>query len=178
MTGYIIYSRDDLTNDTIAYEIDDIECTVDKLFTDILEVNRCWQTVIFDDEILNELDKDTMLADIGLGSECTVIISDKELTDDEQKIIEEYSIEALEAYKIYMGMEDEDVEYATFSDNYRGHFNTQEEFVDYCLECEEFYNNEDLPWYLKRCIDREKDYLYEVFMNDYWEENDHYFWIH
>lgn len=98
MSGYIIYSRNELTNDTTAHEIDDIECTVDKLFTDILEVDPDVYTVSFGDEILNELDKDTMLADIGLCPESTVNIS-TEYSPSELKIITEYSLKHLEAYR-------------------------------------------------------------------------------
>ena len=171
----MIYVHDDNLRNITTYEINDTKCTIDKLFN-ILNINRCWQIIMFNNEVLNSMDKDTMLSDIGLGPECTITISDKELTEDEERIIKGYSIEALEAYKVYMGMEEEDVEFNHFSDNYRGYFSSPYEFVNYCIESEEIYDN--LPYYFKKCIDKEKDYLYEVYMNDFWEQDGYYFWIH
>lgn len=178
MTGYIIYAQNDLTGEKIAHEINNIKSTIDDLFKDVLKINRCWQKVIFSDINLNLEGGNTMLADIGLGSECTVIICNKILTEDDIKIINEHSKEILEAYKICMEIEDEDVNYTTFSNIYAGHFDTPYKFVDWCLEEEEEQLSINcLPWYLQDCIEREKDYLYEVFMsNYYWERDGHYFW--
>ena len=186
MTTYNINVYNKMTNKTIVYNIKD-ECTVGELLNNILKVNICWQEVMIthndsyedrdDDNILNLLLYSAILTDIGLGSDWNnITISEKELSKDETLIIKNYSKEALEAYKICMGEENDDVEYNIFSDNYRGYFSNPDDFVDYCLESEYSYNN--LPWYIQKCIDKEKNYLYEVYMKDFWEENNHYFWGH
>lgn len=74
-----------------------------------------------------------------------------------------------------MGMEDEDVEYNEFSSYYYGHYENRYDFVDSLLECEDVYYDPDTPWYIKECIDREKDYLYDTFMIDFNEHSGHYF---
>ena len=127
MAGYIIYARDNLTKKTTAYEIDDIECTIKKLFK-ILRIDPDIYTLSFGDEELNELDEDTMLADIGLGSECTVSIS-TDYSLSELKIINEYSLKHLEAYKdsynynCYHNFDsDEDNLYDSFIKDYVGKY--------------------------------------------------------
>lgn len=176
MTGYIIYARKEF-NDTIeAYEVNDIECTIEKLFDDILNINRCWQIVSFGRESLNELPRYTPLSDIGLGSESTIDIKNKKLSEDEERIIEDYSKDALEAYKTHYFLEDSDVEYSLFSNKYRGYFGHPHHFVDHNLEIEYGYNH--LPWYLKQSIEMEKDYLYDVYTENTDEENGYYFWAY
>lgn len=176
MKTYIIYVENDTT-----YEINNIECTIGDLLDHILKINRCWQEVYikdteeyYDENNLNMLLNNIGLVEMGLGSKWdTIIIQNKKISKDEQKIIKEYSKELLEIYKVYMHMMDEDVQYDTFIYNYKGYFPTSDDFVDYCLEKDELYNDY-IPWY----IDKERDYLYEVYMNDYWERYEHYFWIH
>ena len=122
MAGFIIYALDN-TNNKAAYEIYNIECTVDDLLNDILKINRCWEVVTFNEDELNYMNKDTMLADIGLDSECTVVIKNKVLSENEQLIIDSYSKEALEAFKIHKNLEDEDIKFNDFSSKYIGKFN-------------------------------------------------------
>ena len=173
MLGYHIYVHDDNTNTITTYEINDTRCTVGKLFN-ILGIDPDVYVLLFDDDLsLNELDKDTLLADIGLGAECTV----HKWTDynpEELKIINEYSIEALDAYNEIFSLTRSETKYNEFSDRYRGYFNCPYEFVDYCLESEEAYNN--LPKFIQTSIDRE--YLYNIYMVDFNEENGHYFWAY
>lgn len=136
MTGYIIYARNDLSGEVNAYEIDDIECTIEDLFR-ILKIDPEVYVLLFGDEVLNKLDKNTMLADIGLCSECTVNIW-TDYHPDELKIITEYSLKHLEAYRDsynyscyhnfgsdYESDSDEDNLYDSFIEDYVGEYPTE-----------------------------------------------------
>ena len=130
MTGFIIYALNN-TNNKVAYEIYNIECTVYDLLNDILKINRCWEVVTFNESELNYINEDTMLADIGLGTECTVVIKNKVLSDNEQMIIDKYSKEALEAFKIYKNLEDKNIKFNDFSSKYIGKFDNIDDVIDH-----------------------------------------------
>lgn len=98
------------------------------------------------------------------------------INEEELKIINEYSKEALDIYQELFNIQKNNTTIDEFNNRYIGHFSHPHKFVDECLRVEDLY--EDLPWYLKNCIDDQKDYLYEIYMNDYIQKNDHYFWVH
>ena len=61
MTGYIIYVFYDIINETMSYNINDIECTIGSLFDKILNVDSNIYDVLFGDHNLSLLDKDIPL---------------------------------------------------------------------------------------------------------------------
>ena len=172
MSGFIIYALDD-ANNKVAYEIYNIECTVGDLLDDILKINRCWEVVVFNEDELNYMNKDTMLADIGLGSECTVIIKDKVLSENEQKIVSDYGERALEEYKIFIGNTNMEAKYNNFTNEYAGYFSDTESFVNYCLKYHQSFIKFDCMYFDRMPSDIDK--LYEIFVTYFWRSNNHYF---
>ena len=83
-----------------------------------------------------------------------------------------YYFDELDAYNGIFSLTRSETKYNEFTDRYRGYFNCSYEFVDNCLESEEAYNN--LPGFIQTSIDRE--YLYNIYMNDFRELNGYYFW--
>ena len=125
MSGYTIYVHNDLSCTKTGYEIENVECTVDKLFN-IIKLNPDLYLIKFGTIILNSLNPNTLLADIGLGSECTINALLRNLDKEESVIVNMYSIEALNAY--YMaGYNSSNIEF--FDRMYYGYFESKEAFL-------------------------------------------------
>lgn len=72
MGDYIIYAHDERTDSRNAYEVP-TEATIQYFLEEVLM--NTTNKVIFEEVVLNDLNPDQTLADIGLCPECTVIIS-------------------------------------------------------------------------------------------------------
>ena len=129
MAEYIIHAHNYTTNETILCKINDTS-TIENLFNDVLKISSDIYDISCNDEDLNELDKDTILVDIGLGHESVITINSI-YTPDELKIIDEYSLDALEAYVNLFHFNSSEIEYYKFDNEYRGYFRKNSEFVDY-----------------------------------------------
>lgn len=135
MTGYIIYVLYDLINETMSYEINDIECTIGNLFDKILKIDSNIYDVLFGNKNLSMLNKNTMLADIGLGSDCQINVSTK-YSPLELKIITEYSLKHLKVYKDsynYRNYNDDKKIYQSFTKDYIGRY-PPEHLNDFFME--------------------------------------------
>ena len=125
MSGYTIFVHDDISCTKIGYDIENIECTVDEFF-DIIKLSSKLYLVNFGTIVLNSLDPNTPLADMGLGSECTINVLLGNLNKEESVIVDMYSIEALNAY-YRVGYNTSNLEY--FDRIYYGYFENKEAFL-------------------------------------------------
>ena len=131
MSGYIIYAFNEIKQTDEVYEINDIECTVDNLLCNIIKTK--FKEVWFGDMLLSKHRK-KMLADIGLGSECKIIIKKRQYTKTEKYIISIYSETALIAYKKYYNEEDLETLHNNFKHKYFGYYSNIDLMINSFME--------------------------------------------
>ena len=146
------------------------DATADELLeetSDQVEIEKDGSVeLLFSGKVIEDFN--ASLADLGICNESRLsIIIDK--NEDIDKIIEEYSEDALEAYYELFGYERNEVEYDEFQDKYFGHFDSKEEFIDYVLELND--NNINIPYWVN--IDYEN--TWDNIMVNFSEENGYYF---
>ena len=167
MSGYIIYAFNEITQADEVYDIDDIEVTVDTLLRSIIKTK--FKEVWFGDTLLSKHRKD-MLADIGLGPECKVIIKKRQYTDKEEKfIIKTYGEKALIAYKKIFNEEDIETNSYYISKRYFGYYTNTKLLVDDFIEMYEG----TLPNGFKNMDNKPNE---ELILNEFIEQDNYYFW--